>query len=165
MVVEEPDEVAAFADFTAPEESQSSPEGAPTTQAPVDDTLATPVATTTGTPSLLLPSARHLSESKGFDATLLQGSGKGGHVTKGDVMTALEAGTIPPLSAKTTVAAAAAPTTMTAAAPVAAAAAATPSPTFVPVGDLALPTPDTLGSFEDLPNNKMRKIIASRLTE
>jgi pyruvate dehydrogenase E2 component (dihydrolipoamide acetyltransferase) len=45
---------------------------------------------------------------------------------------------------------------------------ATPAPAVAstaPVGDLALPEVETFGTFEDVPNSNMRKIIARRLTE
>jgi pyruvate dehydrogenase E2 component (dihydrolipoamide acetyltransferase) len=56
------------------------------------------------------------------------------------------------------------------AAPVAAAAAAPPAAAAAaalttPMADLAVPQVDFGGTFTDTPNNKMRKIIASRLTE
>jgi pyruvate/2-oxoglutarate dehydrogenase complex dihydrolipoamide acyltransferase (E2) component len=57
-----------------------------------------------------MPSARHLSQSKGVDATGLQGTGKGGRVTKGDVLQALANGTtMPPLSIQHAAASTAAP--------------------------------------------------------
>jgi pyruvate dehydrogenase E2 component (dihydrolipoamide acetyltransferase) len=76
-------------------------------------------------------------------------------VTKGDVLKALEAGTLPPL-AKSAAASATAATTAASAAPVA------PS---TPLADLPVPEVDTVGGFEDVPNNNMRKVIAKRLTE
>jgi pyruvate dehydrogenase E2 component (dihydrolipoamide acetyltransferase) len=45
---------------------------------------------------------------------------------------------------------------------------ATPAPAVAstaPVGDLVLPQVETFGTFEDVPNSGMRKIIARRLTE
>ena len=91
---------------------------------------------------------------RGYDATGLSGSAKGGRVTKGDVLQALAAGTLPPLAAKS------------ASQPAAAAAAPVPTPTpSAPVADLPLPQIDTVGAFEDVPNNNMRKVIAKRLTE
>ena len=41
---------------------------------------------------VLTPAARHLSQSKNVDATYLEGTGRGGRVTKGDVIIALENG-------------------------------------------------------------------------
>ena len=95
--------------------------------------------------------------NRGVDATVLAGSGKGGRVTKGDVMEALEKGTfMPPLAAKT----AAAPAS--AAAPAAATTTSTVATTPVEVTPLEV---DTLGGYEDVANNNMRKVIARRLTE
>lgn len=106
----------------------------------------------------LLPSARHLSHSKGVDATVLYpGSGKGGRVTKGDVLLALEKGVELP---KLTHATATAPPPTTVAPPPTAAVAAPavplPPPTVLEVTD---------NPFEDIPNSKMRKVIATRLTQ
>jgi len=159
VVVEEADDVAAFADFVVEEDELHPPATAEAEPAPAA------AATTTSTPPpavkrevdvafALLPSARHLSQSKGVDATVLAGTGKGGRVTKGDVLQALANGTeMPPLATKQ-----AAP-----AAPAAAASAAAPPPA-APVS-VTIPSVDSHGTYEDVPNNKMRKIIASRLTE
>lgn len=46
-----------------------------------------------------------------------------------------------------------------------AAAPATPAAATAPVGDLPLPEIESYGSFEDVANNNMRKVIARRLTE
>jgi pyruvate dehydrogenase E2 component (dihydrolipoamide acetyltransferase) len=88
----------------------------------------------------------------------LAGTGKGGRVTKGDVLQAIANGTPMPDLVK------AATTTESVTAP----APATPAPAVAstaPVGDLALPEVETFGTFEDVPNSNMRKIIARRLTE
>ena len=166
VVVEDPADVAAFADYVA-DDNTSAP--ATSSSGASDATVdAATASTTTTTPSpasapsgtsILFPAARHLAESKGLDATSLVGSGKGGRVTKADVMAAMEAGTLQPLSK----------TTATPTAP-SAAMATTPSPAAPPatplsIADLVVPVVETQGSFEDIPNNKMRKIIAQRLTE
>lgn len=113
-----------------------------------------------------MPSARHLSQSKGVDATGLKGSGKGGRITKGDVLQAFKDGVIlPPLATSSTkTASAPAPS----AAPVAAAsvaAAVAPIPAPIVVGDVVIPSISTSGTFTDIKNTSMRKIIAKRLTE
>lgn len=102
---------------------------------------------------------------RGLDATSLQGSGKGGRITKGDVLVALANGVPLPLlpvkhaaSAATPAAAASAPAAAASAPPVAAAPKASGP-------DLAIPTVDTFGGYEDVANTGMRKIIAKRLTE
>mmetsp|Transcript_12183 Transcript_12183/g.17346 ORF Transcript_12183/g.17346 Transcript_12183/m.17346 type:complete len:547 (+) Transcript_12183:176-1816(+) len=171
VVVEEPEDVAAFADFTVEEDSSADAAAAAVTEeaapAAAAATPAAPTATTTATPErdvdpefALMPSARHLSQSKGVDATVLPGSGKGGRVTKGDVLAALANGTYMPPLATTTAAAAATP--VAAAAP-AAAAPVTPTPLSSMV--VTIPPVDTQGSYEDVANNNMRKVIAKRLTE
>lgn len=156
VVVDDASDVAAFADFEIEGTAAEKPASDPVPEAPVAPP-AEPV-TPSGS-SILFPSARHLAESNGLDATGLVGSGKGGRVTKGDVLQAMAAGTLPKLAQKAAATpAAAAPTpaapTVTAPAP----------PKSVTLADLIVPTIDT-GIAEDIPNNKMRKIIAQRLTE
>ena len=162
VVVEETDDVAAFADFVADDPpAVESPTG--TKEAAPAAPAATPAASPSSGPagtSILFPSARHLAQSNSLDATGLIGSGKGGRVTKGDVMEAMKAGTLPALAEKAVPPPAAAVSASAPAAPSAAAAAAP-----VTLQDLIVPSVDTNGSFEDIANNKMRKIIASRLTE
>jgi len=161
VVVDEQDDVPAFADFQVDDLQQSDPPKQESTSS------VTPPSITTSDNkvSLLMPAARHLAESKGLDATGLDGTGKGGRVTKADVIQALESGALPPLqesipSAKGTDTV---PSYQTAAA--VPAAASPPPVSSGPKIDLPLVEPDTTGSFEDVNNSKMRKIIASRLTE
>ena len=114
VVVEEEDDVAAFDKFVAAvdEPSVGSDGGGgaePPAEAVADATAAaappTPSSTTAAVPDrdvppeyALMPSARSISQSAGVDATVLTGSGKGGRVTKGDVLRALGDGTyMPPL--------------------------------------------------------------------
>ncbi len=111
-----------------------------------------------------MPSARHLSQSKGLDATGLKGTGKHGRVTKGDVLQALKDGVeLPPLSVTTTkpaaskVSEAAAPSVST---PVSLATA-----PIEPSGEVTIPSITSSGTYTDVPNNNMRKVIARRLTE
>eukprot|EP00536_Pseudo-nitzschia_multiseries_P002034 jgi/Psemu1/251247/estExt_Genewise1Plus.C_270042 len=146
IVVEEPEDVAAFADYVVSEEESTGVAGAsiPASEAPsaaaeapaaAGAAAAPPVIGGSAGTSFLLPSARFLAESKGLDATGLTGTGKGGRVTKGDVMTAIRDGT--------------------------------PMPALAPTGpaeDLPLPEVDTYGTYEDVPNNNMRKVVAKRLT-
>jgi pyruvate dehydrogenase E2 component (dihydrolipoamide acetyltransferase) len=100
---------------------------------------------------------------RGLNATGLAGSGKGGRVTKGDVLMAIQIGTpMPTLRASLEE-------------PQSIVAVATSTPTAVPVrapqipsNPLAhLPPPEVMsfGTFEDIANNNMRKVIARRLTE
>ena len=164
VVVEEADDVAAFADFVVDEESPSEPA---TSEADPTPAAAAAAPAAASSPSqdrtvddafVLMPSARHLSESKGVDATVLAGTGKGGRVTKGDVLQALESGTPMPALSKTE--------TSTTAAVAAPASTAPPAPLSVAdLVDLPLPEIDSNGPYEDVSNNNMRKVIARRLTE
>ena len=169
VVIEDAGDLAAFADFVLPD---FAPAVAASPATSVDAVMSTPMpaADPLQTRSvtdefILLPSARHLSQSKGFDATGLNGSGKGGRVTKGDVMAALASGThMPPLYAfpvsTETPAVTAAPAPLYSPA-------VTPAPalSIKDLVNLPLPTIESKGSFQDVPNNNMRKIIARRLTE
>jgi pyruvate dehydrogenase E2 component (dihydrolipoamide acetyltransferase) len=92
----------------------------------------------------------------------LTGTGKGGRVTKGDVLLALSSGTLLP-SLVTKAATAAHAATATDSIPVVAAVA--PTPASAPLADLPKLAVDTYGGFVDVPNNNMRKVIARRLTE
>ena len=165
VVVEEADDVAAFADFevkeSAPAASPPEPAASSSTAAPSIPSPEASVVATSSEASSLMPAARHLSESKGLDATVLRGTGKGGRVTKGDVLKALAEGVAMPALKKS---AASAPA---ASQPAASAPNTSAPPAFsgTPLADLPLEEIDTLGSFEDVANNKMRKVIASRLTQ
>ena len=165
VIVDELDEAAAFADFTIEEEESAA------SLEPIAATSSAPapvqnVEVTVSLEHILMPSARHLSQSKGVDATGLKGSGKGGRITKGDVLQAFKDGVIlPPLATSSTkTASAPAPS----AAPVAAAsvaAAVAPIPAPIVVGDVVIPSISTSGTFTDIKNTSMRNIIAKRLTE
>jgi len=162
VVVEDAADAAAFADFVVEEEPIAQPVQATESADPVSSSAASPSAPpqdrTVEEEFVLMPSARHLSESRGVDASVLTGTGKGGRVTKGDVLQALANGTPMPAlvdkGADTT--AAVAPTQVTAA----------PAPVSIAeLVDLPPPEADTNGTYEDVPNNNMRKVIARRLTE
>jgi pyruvate dehydrogenase E2 component (dihydrolipoamide acetyltransferase) len=166
VVVEDQGDVGAFADFVA-EEAAPIPAPADASEPAIVETSVASTPSTTSPPTnrtvsdefVLLPSARHLSQSKGIDATVLAGTGKGGRVTKGDVLQALADGmSLPPLAKKAVAAPAVASTAAAASAPVA-----PPSPKTL--SDIIVPTIDSVGSYEDVPNNNMRKVIARRLTE
>lgn len=157
VVVEDEDDVEAFADFVVEETSSGggadATESTPSTPTPATETISTNVG---GEGSFLSPAARHISQSEGVDATVLKGTGKDGRVTKGDVLIALKDGVLPPLPTTTTSTSIA--TDATVAAP-------TPSPTPVAPMEVEIPTITTSGGYEDIPNNNMRKVIARRLTE
>jgi pyruvate dehydrogenase E2 component (dihydrolipoamide acetyltransferase) len=174
--VEEEDDVAAFMDFVV--EEDSSPAAAQAAaSAPTADGATPPAGRSTSTSSshaieravaaefVLLPSARHLAESKGVDATGLAGTGKGGRVTKGDVLKALASGVDMPALAKSHTSAPSSAATPAAAAETAVPKAVSSPAPRAPSADLPLPVVNPSGSFSDTPNNAMRKIIAKRLTE
>eukprot|EP00607_Mallomonas_marina_P010756 CAMPEP_0182421830 /NCGR_PEP_ID=MMETSP1167-20130531/7342_1 /TAXON_ID=2988 /ORGANISM="Mallomonas Sp, Strain CCMP3275" /LENGTH=496 /DNA_ID=CAMNT_0024599349 /DNA_START=277 /DNA_END=1767 /DNA_ORIENTATION=- len=112
----------------------------------------------------LSPAARHMVQSDRLDISRVVGSSKGGLISKGDVILAVKSG----LATKATVSQSPPPTTTP-----------TPAPTLVtttpPLSvSPSLPTPITTstsvsvspsGGYTDIPANKMRKIIAKRLTE
>ena len=110
--------------------------------------------------NLLMPAARHMAHSKGLDVTGLNGSGKGGRITKGDVIQALNSGaTFPSLKSASVATETPVPSTTTAKAMT------PPPPSTNDAVDVTIPTIVTSGSYEDVPNNNMRKVIARRLTE
>jgi len=96
-----------------------------------------------------MPAARHIAASHGVDVEQISGSGKDGRITKGDVLAALSS--IPN---------------------VAIGASGSHSQTLAletshssHVFSSSMPTTLTTSSYEDVSNSKMRKIIATRLTE
>ncbi|CAM9479234.1 unnamed protein product [Ectocarpus sp. 4 AP-2014] len=107
---------------------------------------------------LFAPAARHMAQSKGIDASSLEGTGKGGRITKADLVLALAKGVEFPAAAKAASSQAPAPATAAAAAqPTAAAAAAAVAPPVVPSS--------SSGDFVDEPANNIKKITAKRLTQ
>jgi pyruvate dehydrogenase E2 component (dihydrolipoamide acetyltransferase) len=88
----------------------------------------------------------------------LTGSGKGGRVTKGDVLLAIQNGTLMP-------ALKAAPSSEAVASIATPAAAKAPQVPPTQLQDLPLLEVETFGTFDDVANNNMRKVIARRLTE
>ena len=163
VTVEEEEDIAAFQDFVPPAEADTGAAPAPAAEeapaAPASAAAAPAATPSTSAPERdvpvefsLMPSARSISQSAGVDATVLEGSGKGGRVTKGDVLQALKDGVyMPPLAAK-------------AATDAAAPAATTPAAAAPPV-NVTIPPIATDSTYEDVPNNNMRKVIAKRLTE
>ncbi|CAM9454516.1 unnamed protein product [Ectocarpus fasciculatus] len=110
---------------------------------------------------LFAPAARHMAQSKGIDASSLEGTGKGGRITKADLVLALAKGVEFPAAAKAASSQAPAPATAAAAAavvpPPAAAAAAVAPP--------VVPSSSSSGDFVDEPANNIKKITAKRLTQ
>lgn len=167
VVVEEESDVAAFADFVAGDGGAEEATSA----------VSTPVSTSAAPEHslgeyVLMPSARHASQSRGLDATVLYpGTGKDGRITKGDVLRAIANGVAMPAIGETVVAEPAAAVVETVETPAIAESApvlAAATTATIPAATTSLPpplSPDPSNPFEDVPNNKMRKIIASRLTE
>lgn len=173
VVVDDEEDAAAFSDYVAADDAgagaAAAPEAEEAAAAPAPAAAASPAGPGPTAPErevpaefALMPAARSISQSRGVDATVLNGTGKGGRVTKGDVLKALADGVeMPPLAQH-----AAASAASTASAPTAAAAAApaAPSPASPPV-DVPIPPVSTGSTYEDVPNNNMRKVIAKRLAE
>ncbi|KAL3941014.1 MAG: hypothetical protein SGBAC_004555 [Bacillariaceae sp.] len=154
VVVEEEENISAFSDYVLETEAPvAAAPAASESEAPDTSSALATVDREVAEEHVLLPSARFLAESKGLDATGLPGSAKGGRVTKGDVLAAIANGTVMPPLAKTTAAPAASTAQPAAAIPA------------DPLSDLEIPPVDTMGTFEDVANNNMRKVIARRLTE
>lgn len=159
VIVEEESDVAAFQDYVAEGSASSGGEDVAEVSAAASEPAAAPTEVTVSKENLLMPSARHLSQSKGLDATGLPGTGKGGRILKGDVLLALKNGVeMPPLQTAAT-----ATTTAAAAAPTPAAVKA-PAPASIST-EVNIPSITSSGTYEDISNNNMRKIIARRLTE
>lgn len=184
VIVDDEKDVAAFSDFTVDESSSSgsmetnSNESGnakvteETNSSSMTPTLLPSAAGPSGT-SILMPGARFLSQSKGVDATVLEGTGKGGRVTKADVMEALENNVDMPaftmVSPSASAASVADAKTTTIKAAESTAMSTTPvtlnAPPPLKLDDIIIPTISTSGEFEDVKNNTMRKVIAKRLTE
>lgn len=107
--------------------------------------------------NLYAPSARHMAQSRGIDASGLQGTGKGGRITKEDLVLALRSGTVfPPLQGvKETVAE---PTPKDT--PQVAVSSPQPASPAAP----AVPTPSS-EDYVDHPANNIKKVTAKRLTQ
>lgn len=164
VVVDEEEDVAAFADFTVEDGGDTTASDA-TVEESAEVAAPASTATLSSESSILMPGARFLSQSKGLDATVLKGSGKGGRVTKGDVIQALKDGVdLPAWSASANVSTTAAPEPVaSASAPITPAA--PPASSTISDADVNIPSITTSGSYEDIKNNNMRKVIAKRLTE
>ncbi len=131
---------------------------APSAPAPVASSAPAAPAANGAARVFASPLARRMAREAGIDIALLSGSGPHGRVVERDVRAAVEGGT-----AKAAPAKAAAP----AAAPVAAPA---PTPAAKPaapvgMGDDAIRKLYEPGSYEEVPHDTMRKVIARRLLE
>lgn len=120
---------------------------------------------------LLMPAARLLAETQGIDVTSLHGTGKGGRITKGDVIAALAAGkTFPSLTPKEARAVLPTPAkvgaaTASSSGPGTATATAASVPPLISAASVQEADAVLSGEFTDIPNNNIRKVIAKRLTE
>ncbi|KAJ1462923.1 2-oxoacid dehydrogenases acyltransferase-domain-containing protein [Pelagophyceae sp. CCMP2097] len=175
VLVEEASDAPAFADYTA-----DAPAAAPAAAAAPASAAGPAVAAPRGD-AQLMPAASFLANSKKIDVTALKGSGKGGRITKGDVLVALAAGTVFPALPQASAAAKAAamPVAAAKAAPVAApAAVAAVSAAAAPAVGARQPwqneprvaydvwsEPNSGAPYVDTPATGMRKIISKRLTE
>jgi len=137
IVVEEPEDVAAFADYVHKEDAPAATPAAAPTPAPAAPVAAAPTPTpaapvaaapakATGGRTIISPLARVMAEESGVNTSGLQGTGPGGRIIKADIQDHLAAG---------------------------------PS-TAAPV--ISQPSADMF--FTDMPNSQIRKIIADRLT-
>jgi pyruvate/2-oxoglutarate dehydrogenase complex dihydrolipoamide acyltransferase (E2) component len=175
ILVEDEKDVPAFANYGTSNSYSNS--GSSSSSEKVDGGLEPSLSSTTHTAvATFLPSARHLAESKGVDATGLIGSGKGGRITKGDVLKALALGSLPPKELMEQKAkGGAATTTLTTMSSVTSPPSSISSAVISPPTTAATTSTTTTTSivipqasctsFQDVPNNNMRKIIAKRLTE
>lgn len=140
--------------------------------APAADVPSLP-STKTG-PVRLSPAARHMVESSSLDVSQVTGTSRGGLLSKADVVLAVKSGLAKPFPASGTASPTAVPTPASAHAPVPASVPA-PSGLSAPVTPAAVVAPSSavtavsaaaaITGYTDVANNKMRKIIAKRLTE
>lgn len=107
---------------------------------------------------LYAPSARHMAQSKGIDASGLQGTGKGGRITKADLVIALRDGVkFPPLQA-------AGAEEVAGQTPVTAPVAPSPQPA-APSATIAESIGISSEDYVDEPANNIKKVTAKRLTQ
>lgn len=173
IVVEDAEAYAAFVNADATGEvavDAAAPAGAGAEEGAVPATPAAAIASSSGPPRtvpaefLFAPSARHMAQSKGIDASALEGTGKGGRITKADLVTALGkgvvfasvdaagAGTADEVAVQTPLPVSSpAPATATTSTPT------TPAPAAV--------VTSSAEEYVDHPANNIKKVTAKRLTQ
>lgn len=171
VIVEDAGQVAAFADFVvASQPAAAAPAAVAPTPAAPSSSSPPPSAPVPGPstehlgPYILSPAARHLLASRSLELFKdVQGTGKGGRLTKGDVIHAISNGQV--MAKVKGGSSASAP-------PAYAPASATAAPALAPASLAAAPVHATFpeiyaapGTFADTKNSNMRKIIARRLAE
>ena len=96
IVVEEPEDVAAFADYVHKEDAPAATPAAAPTPAPAAPVAAAPTPTpaapvaaapakATGGRTIISPLARVMAEESGVNTSGLQGTGPGGRIIKADI--------------------------------------------------------------------------------
>ena len=168
VIVEDAASFAAFAEADAAGKVVLDGTGgtsAPSEAEPPAEVEASATAVASDDPSrtvsleyLFMPAARHMAQSKKIDASSLMGTGKGGRITKGDIIDALGRGVVFPALQAT--ASAAESASKTAPAPSAAAA---PAAAASPTETKAVPSSNE--NYVDQPANNIKKVTAKRLTQ
>jgi pyruvate dehydrogenase E2 component (dihydrolipoamide acetyltransferase) len=125
--------------------------------APADKVAEAMPAAPSGDRVFASPLARRIAREAGLDIGSLKGSGPHGRIVERDVRAAQDGGTGRPAAAPAAVA-----TPPAAKAPAAAPA---PAPLAMPASDDAVRRLFEPGSFEEVPHDNMRKVIARRLLE
>ena len=170
LLVDDEEAYATFLKSGYKPQLSSEPASPATPQTNVIESVAPPVSAIAGE-RRLSPAAKHMVDSKRLDVSKVIGTSKGGLVSKADVILAVKSGVATSMSKGSEAATASLPSSATPAA------ASTPSKENISVTPktekmstsasvAANPSsPVDAGSYVDIPNNRMRTVIAKRLTE